>query len=235
MLASATLLPEGTAALEEFESERSFLPARRKQARDHYLAFLYSEIEEHDRHPTPDDFLATSTSFYGLRYTTDDVEKAGEWLKKSGFISGDAAWQYHGPLRPTLTQKGTYTVENGRSTTDPPPLSISPNYQTTVYGSANVNNGGDHVNQSLSMQRVAEGMKLLDALEQALPALGAGLAEIVSADIDVARIELAGNANTGRVRVVLAAIAGFLGATTTGALGNLLSDQVTAFLANLPG
>lgn len=235
MLAGAKILPSGLAALEDFEAMRSSLPDRRKRARDEYLAFLYSEIEEHDRHPTPDAFLATSPSYYGLPYTAEDVEKVGEWLKKSGFIDGEAAWQYHGPLRPTLTEKGVFTVENERSVGDPPPLHMGTSYQTNVYGSANVNNGGNNVRQRLSIEWVTKGVTLLDTLEQALPSINADIADLVSAEIDAARTELADAADIGRLRATFTAIAGFLGATSAGALGNLLSDQVATFLANLPG
>lgn len=235
MIAGARMLSAGWGALQEFESERSSLPKRRQRLRDVYLTWLYTELEEKDGSPTPDAFLATAPMYYGLPYTTQDLEKVGEWLRDNGFIRGEGAWQYAGPLRPTLTEKGRFTVESGRSANDPAPTVASTTFSTIVHGSANVNNGGNDVQQIMNVEWVPAGTRLLDTIEQALPAIESSIADLVIVQLGEARVALAEPADVGKLRKALGVLGGFLGATAAGTLGNMLSDQITNFLAGLPG
>ncbi|MFC5931938.1 hypothetical protein D6T64_01450 [Cryobacterium melibiosiphilum] len=233
VIASVNVLPSGQAAVEEFEHVRASIPVRRRQLRDDYLAWLYNQIEVLDIDPTPDAYLRTVPSFMGFSYTAKDLEKTGEWLVTNGFIQGEAAWQYAGPLRPTLTAKGSFTIENGRSSNDPPPA-IGDTFHTTVNGPANVAQGSSHVRQNLSVEFKAEGLRLIDAIEQTLPALAAELSAAVEEQLNEARIELSGTAEVSKLKAVFGAMSGFLSQTSAGALGGLLTTQIAQFLATLP-
>lgn len=233
VIAAVNILPSGQAAVEEFDQLRASLPARRRQLRDDYLAWLYNQVEVHDTSPTPDAYLKTVPAFMGFPYTAKDLEKTGEWLVTNGFIQGEAAWQYAGPLRPTLTAKGSFTIENGRSTNDSPPA-IGDTFHTTVNGPANVAQGSSHVQQSLSVEWKAEGLRLVDAIEQTLPTLAAELSAAVEEQLNEARIELSGTAEVSKLKAVFGALSGFLSQTSAGALGGLLTIQITQFLATLP-
>lgn len=233
-IGSAHVTARGANAAEEFERARNSSIERRAHLRDVYLHWLYVQIEENDGGPTPDDFLAENPTFYGIAYTSKDLEKAGEWLKDSGFIGGQGAWQYHAPLRPTLTQKGIYTIENQRSVGDPPP-SGGPTYNTTVHGSANVAQGNRDVQQTLVNNQtwVQQATDLADILDQSLPALQMDVRSAVAENVAALRAELAGDANISRVRQIVTVIGGFLSNSGAGALGGVLSAQVLQLLANL--
>lgn len=233
-IGSAHVTALGANAAEEFELARNSLIERRARLRDVYLHWLYVQIEESDGAPTPEDFLAESPTFYGVQYTPKDLEKAGEWLKDSGFIGGQGAWQYPAPLRPTLTQMGIYTIENQRSVGDPPP-SAGPTYNTTVHGSANVAQGNRDVQQTLVSNQtwVQQATDLADLLDQSLPALGASVRLKVAKNVAALRGELEKEPDVSRVRQIVTAISGFLSNSAAGALGGLLSAQVLQLLASL--
>jgi hypothetical protein len=223
-------------------------PARRRRLRDEYLRWLYRQIEELDRNPTPDEFLATAPAFDRVPYTAADVEKAGEWLQAGGYIGGPSVDQYRAPLRPTLTQKGIHAVENGKSVNEESPehfsgmwspehtseMWLSSGYVTVVNGPANVNNGGNNVHQSLNVEWAAQARQLVDTIDQALPALDPAVAKDVRAQIALAREELAGEAELGRLRTILDTLVGFLSQTLAGGLGGVLAAQALTLLANLP-
>lgn len=234
-IGSAVVTAAGANASEEFEFARSSKPDRRARLRDIYLRWLWEQIEELDGSPTPDDFLKTNPTFYGVPYTALDLEKTGEWLSEAGFIDGQNAWQYSGPLRPTLTQKGVYTVENQRSVGDPPP-SGGTTYNTTVHGSANVAQGNRDVKQELIHNEpwVAQGAQLADLIEQSLPALGTEIQRSLANELASLRAELEGNKEPGRVRRIVGTISNFLGDTGAGALGSVLGAQALQLLAVLP-
>lgn len=226
----------GRNVAEEFELARGSLTGRRQLLRDTYLNWLYQQTEESDgRSPTPDDFLATNPTFYGIPYTATDLEKAGKWLKDAGFIDGPAAWQYEGPLRPRLTGKGTYTVENRRSVADPQPSGGS-TFNTTVHGSANIAQNSHDVQQTLIQNEgwVEQAASLADLLEQSLPSLGVEIRQSVADEVTGLRAELSGAAAPSRVRQAVTAIGGFLNNTTAGALGGVLTAQVLQLLTALP-
>lgn len=176
VVASAHFLPSAHSAVEEFETARGSLPLRRAQLRDDYLRWLYDQIEVRDVSPTPDQYLKESPTYLGVPYTEKDLEKAGEWLAKNGFIEGQAAWQYAGPLRPTLKAKGSYTVENDRSTSDPAPGSAQ-TFNTTVHGPANIAQASTNVHQVQNNEWKTDGLQLIDAIEQSVPTLRADIVE----------------------------------------------------------
>jgi hypothetical protein len=76
-ITSVSLTAAGRVPAEEFDRLRKSLPQRRRQLRHDYLAWLYEEIEENDRHPTYEDYLATAPSDMGERYTPKNPEKVG--------------------------------------------------------------------------------------------------------------------------------------------------------------
>lgn len=233
VVAAARLLPAALAAVEEFATARASLPLRRAQLRDDYLRWLYDQIEVLDASPTPDQYLKESPSYLGAAYTEKDLEKVGEWLATNGFIEGQAAWQYSGPLRPTLKAKGIYTVENDRSTNDPAPGSAQ-TFNTTVNGPANIAQASTNVRQVQNFEWKAQGFQLIDAIEQAVPTVSAGIVAELIEQLSVARAELTSATDASRLRVALNAIAGFLGQTGAGALGGILTLQIAEFLAKLP-
>jgi hypothetical protein len=233
VVASAQLLPSAHAAVEEFETARGSLPLRRAQLRDDYLRWLYDQIEVRDASPTPDQYLKESPTYLGVPYTEKDLEKVGEWLATNGFIEGQAAWQYAGPLRPTLRAKGTYTVDNGRSTSDPAPGSAQ-TFNTTVHGPANIAQASTNVHQVQNIEWKTEGLRLIDAIEQAVPTLNADIVEELVEQLGVARGELTSATDVSKLRAALNAVAGFLSQTGAGALGGILTLQIAEFLTTLP-
>jgi len=230
-IAGVRLSTSGQMRAGEFNEWRNSLHARRRQLRDDYLNWLYEQIEEHETHPTPDDFLKLGHTFAGIPFTGTDLEKTGEWLAKNGFIDGQAAWQYKGPLFPTLTAKGSFTVENQRSTNDAPP-SMGHTFNTTVNGSANLAQASTNVHQHLSVEWKFEGLRLADTIGQALPSLG-DVSEVVREQLAIARTELTGAADVSRVKTIFGSIADFLGQTAAGTLGGVLATMTTAYLATL--
>jgi hypothetical protein len=233
VVAGVRILPAGRAVLEEFLLVRDSVPARRRQLRDDYLVWLYEQIEVHDLSPTPDDYLKTAPSFMGIAYSSKDLEKTGEWLATNGFIQGQAAWQYSGPLRPTLRAKGTYTVEQGRSANDPPPAAGN-TFNTTIHGPANVALGSSDVQQYLTVDWKADGLRLVDEIEAALPSLSQDLSAEIKEQVQAARSELSGTGNLSKVRSIFWALSGFLAQTGAGALGGVLTIQIAKYLASLP-
>lgn len=233
VVASVRLLPAAHADVEEFETARGSLPLRRAQLRDDYLRWLYDQIEVHDGSPTPDQYLKESPTFLGIAYTEKDLEKVGEWLVTNGFIEGQAAWQYAGPLRPTLRAKGIYTVENDRSTNDPAPGSVQ-TFNTTVHGPANIAQASTNVHQVQNIEWKTEGLRLLDAIEQAVLTVNADIVDELVEQLGIARAELASATDISKFRAALNGVAGFLGQTGAGALGGILTLQIAQFLATLP-
>jgi len=233
VIAGANLSPAGRARAAEFETARTSSPARRRQARDDYLYWLYEQIEDFDRGPTPDDFLITLPSYLGIAYTPREVEKAGCWLTESRFIGGAAAWQYSAPLRPSLTAKGRFTVENSRSTNDTTQTNGNI-YTTTVVGDAVIAQGHSTVTQTTNLSWVIEGNHLLDGIQEALLMLPGEIRDSVTLATEEARDALLGTPDVNRLKKALGAMTGFLAQSTSGALGGLLSAQVLAFLASLP-
>lgn len=233
VIAGAKLSSSGRARAVEFDAARTSGPARRLQARDDYLYWLYEQIEEFDRHPTPEDFLQTVPSYFGVPYTPKEVEKAGTWLAESLFIRGEAAWQYSGPLRPVLTAKGRFAVEKSRSTSDTNETSVN-TYMATVHGNAVIAQGNSTITQTTNHSWVNEGNKLLDGLQEALLALPEDIRDSVTLASEEARIALLGDPDVNRLKSALGTISGFLSQTTSGALGGMLAAQVLTFLGSLP-
>jgi hypothetical protein len=189
VVAAARLLPPAHSEIEQFEAARQSLPPRRRQLRDDYLRWLYAQIEVHDASPTPHQYLQESPTYLGIPYSEKDLEKVGEWLVTNGFIEGPAAWQYAGPLRPTLTTKGSFTVENGRLTNDPAPTNAQ-TFNTTVNGSANIAQASSNVQQIQNIEWKADGLRLIDAIEQAGQTLSADIAENLIEEIAAAREQI---------------------------------------------
>lgn len=197
VIAGARLSLAGRARAAEFETARTSGPARRRQARDDYLYWLYVQIEGFDRGPTPDDFLATVPSFLGIAYTPKEVEKAGAWLAESRFIKGDAAWQYS-PLRPDLTARG-----NSRSTNDATQQTIGNTYTTTVNGDAVIAQGNSTITQTTNLSWVNEGHQLLDGIQEALLLLPEEIRDSVTLASEEAREALLGSPDVNRLKKAL--------------------------------
>lgn len=230
---TAFLLPQGRNLAEEFENARQSVPERRRQLRHDYLYWLHEMIEGQDRHPTPDDFLASAPRYLGEPYTEADLERVGGWLKEQGFIAGQSAWQYAAPLRPSLTAKGVWTVENGRSPNDPPPA--AQNFTTFVSGDANVSNCGTNVIQNLAKggEWVSSAAELLDSVQQAAPSFYDS-AELVDLIREARAAIEESTPKPKKVRRALGAVGDFLGRAGSGALGGVLAKQVFDLLGSIP-
>lgn len=231
----ASVTASGANSSVEFELERSSTQNRRVYLRDVYLRWLYERIEERGSDPTPDDFLKLGSGFFGFPYSAKDIEKSGEWLKNSGFVDGPGTWGCSAPLRPTLTQKGIYTVENQRSVGDPPPSSGT-SYTNNIHGSANIAQGNHDVQQHLihSEMWVDQGLQLANVLEQALPTMATDLGDALREQLIQFRSELQGEAKPSSIRRIATTIGDFLSDTGAGALGGILGTQVIQLLASLP-
>lgn len=231
-ISSAGLTVEGRNLAEMFQAERNEVGPRRVRLRKDYLYWLYDELEVHDRHPTPTDFLATNPMYLGIPYTESDLEKSGAWLKQSGFIEGAGAWQYSAPLRPTLTPKGMWTVENSGSPSDPP--SPQQTFNTTVHGNANVANASSNFSQAIEANTWIEvGTSILDSIDQA-NALLDPTGDELQALANEARGSLSGDAEPARAKRAFAAVGEFLSRSGSGALGGVLAHQISTFIASLP-
>ncbi|SMQ71910.1 hypothetical protein [Agreia sp. VKM Ac-1783] len=233
VIAATRLLPAGVAEVQAFTAWRGSVPVRRRALRDIYLQWIYDEIEVKDAHPSPTDFLSSGPAFAGISYTEVDIEKAGEWLVADGCIKGEGAWGYAGPLYPTLTKKGAYIVENGRSVNDPPP-NAGNTFNTVVNGHANLAQVSTNVHQEMTFEWKPQAAALLDTIEQALPALDEDIREAVELRVAAARQELTGPGEVSKVRAAFSNLGSFLSETGAGALGGVLATQVSLFLASLP-
>lgn len=231
-LAGVSLTPSGKNAAEAFDAERNDVVGRRVQLRDDYLSWLYDQIEVQDRGPTPDDFLAAGPTYYGVPYTKEDLLKAGAWLKESAFIDGPEAWQHAAPLRPRLTAKGRWTVENGMSVSDGRPTQQVQNFFSYVGGNANIVNASHHVDQRIDASTwIDAGNELLASIEQAIPAMDVD-------DVEAERLagtvrEALDEKDPSKAQSAFRAIGNFLSSTGSGTLGGLLTNQITAFLTQL--
>ncbi|GAA4678415.1 hypothetical protein GCM10025780_24110 [Frondihabitans cladoniiphilus] len=234
---SAFMKGPGVDAWEAFNGARSAVIERRIDLRDVYLRWLYEEIEVHDRYPTRDDFLKSGLTYFGLPYTEQDVSKAATWLREGRFIEGQGTWGDDSPIHPTLTAKGLFTVENNRSVSDPAPSSAVTNtYTAHIHGSANVVQGGENVQQTLTnnAEWAVEATKMADAVDQSLPALGEEIQREVAAANEELRGELASESEPGRVRGIVKSMINSLGKGGAGALGGILATQLGTFLLSLP-
>lgn len=232
-----TLTPAGKSAADEFDRLRTDPVSRIRQLQDDYLRWLYEQIEVNGSSPTPDSFLAAIPAFHGSPYTSVEIERAGARLAESAFISGPAAWQYKAPLRPRLTAKGRYAVEQGRSVhdvTEPKPVQ---SFTTNVHGNANVANASPGTEQHLTVHEAewaGEVVKVLDAIAQALPSLGEETEGTAAALVSDARQAVEAEDRPRTLRA-LKTLGGFLADSASGALGGVLAVQVGGLLPLLGG
>lgn len=225
---------EGREAAADFARKRVDRVARVRQLQDDYLRWLYLEIEHENRSPTPDDYLATNPSFYGLPYTAAELLKAGSRLRDAAFIEGPDSDQYDAPLRPALTVEGRRTVESNRSVHDESHHGASiQNIHNNVAGHANVN-FGNNVTQNLSVNApwTAEVQEFLDAVAQAAPTMSEDLRADIEPYLEDGRQGVI-EQQPSKVKAAIEGIRGFLSAATSGALGNILATQVPALLSLL--
>ncbi len=222
---------EGREAAADFARKREDRVARVRQLQDEYLQWLYVEIEHEDRSPTPDDYLATTPSFYGLPYTDRELLKAGARLRDAGFITGPETDQYDAPLRPALTVKGRRTIELKHSVHDEAPS--APSIHNYVGANANVN-FGDNVTQNMTVSApwADEARAFLDAVAQAAPTLPEDLRADIELRVEDARRGIA-EQQPSKVKAAIEGMQSFLSAATSGALGSILAAQVPALLSLL--
>lgn len=234
-LSSVFLLASGKDAAAQFERSRRDPVRRMRVLQDAYLRWLYTVIEIEGRHPTPDEFLSTNPDYLGVRYSSDELMKAGGRLKENGFISGPEAWQYSAPLRPVISAKGRLIVEEERSVHERDVPSGTSN-TVTVNGYANVSVGGTDFEQTMTVgsEWIQPVINALDAVEQALAALPESQRDSTETLLTEARLAVENKEPTA-VRKVVAQLSALLGATTTGALGNILSSQLLTILPLLGG
>ncbi|MET2012984.1 hypothetical protein ABXJ56_15680 [Microbacterium chocolatum] len=230
------LQPHGKDLAMQFDRMRSDPTLRVRELQDAYLRWLYVQTEEQGLHPTVSDYLATSPGFYGSPYTDQELMKAGTRLKNNGFIEGEGRYSYPAPAQPQLTARGRLVIEKNRSVHDEPHQPAPQYFNTTVHGNANVANASPGSNQVflVDSEWAAKSTAVLDAIEQALSTLPPDMSTTAAALVADARHAVETN-SPSRTKRALTALGSFLGDTTAGALGGLLSAQAIAVTSLLGG
>lgn len=223
---------EGRELAAAFVHDRNDPVKRVRQLQDDYLRWVYLEIEYENHSPAPEAFLATSPTFLGVPYTAKELEKAGSRLRDNAYISGEGAWQHAAPLRPQLTAKGRHTVEENRSVHDALPQQASVIAHVNGYANLTV---GDYATQTLTVNNDwPEALtKFLDAVSEAAATMPADVRAALDPQLDEAR-EAVASREPSKVKKTVGAIGTFLSAATSGALGNVLAQQIPLLLAVLP-
>jgi hypothetical protein len=222
----------GRTAWAKVEASRDSPRDRRRQMRDEFLIWLYNE-QENGLTPTAEDFLSTGTSFMGLAYTQEDLERTGEWLLERGFIRGPGAWGRPYPIHPEVTAKGQLYVEEERSVHESPASAGSTTFHNTINGPAMLAQNSQHVTQTQNVNAWKDDARsLADAVEQ--------LALVIPDGTNLAgpatelRAEIDGDSRPTRVRELVDSIVKALSTGAGGALGGALGTQAATLLGSLP-
>ncbi len=233
-LMSVFLLPQGKDAASQFARDAQNPVQRMNHLQDDYLRWLYVEIELNGGAPTPDGYLATSPAYLGLPYTDVELQRAGNRLVENKLISGPKAWGYDAPLRPILTPLGRQCIERNQSvrtlTAEPTPSIVN------VHGNANVAIGSSHVKQSMSIdtETARALLQSLEAVRQAVPLLPAALQDQIQTLTAESVAALEKN-ESSKFMTAIKALTGALKDTATGALGNVLGNQLLGLASSLGG
>lgn len=219
------------------DSARNDRRARPIQLRDLYLTWVVDQDDE-GASPVPEQFFDTGATYLGAPYTADDVERVGEYLKENGYIKGQAAWQYKGPLRPEPTAKGRYTVEQGISVNAPAPQDATPagdTYNNTFHGPTNVAQGSHDVQQTIHVTWQDQARSFVDEISGRLDRIED---EQVRADLTSAteelRAEVDGEARPNQVRAVVSKIAMALGTAAASEVGTDVMQHALQLVGVLP-
>jgi len=222
------------AALDTARNDRR---GRRLQLRDLYLTWVVDQDDD-GASPVPEQFFDTGATYLGTPYTAEDVERAGEYLKENGYIKGQAAWQYKGPLRPEPTAKGRYTVEQGISVNAPAPRDAAPagdTYNNHFNGPANVAQGSHDVQQTINITWQDQARNFVDEISGRLDRIEDEQvrAELTSAT-DELRAEVNGEARPNQVRAVVSKIAMALGTAAASEVGTDVMQHALQLVGVLP-
>lgn len=222
------------AALDTARNDRR---ARRFQLRDLYLTWVVDQDDD-GASPVPEQFLDTGATYLGAPYTAEDVERVGEYLKENGYIKGQAAWQYKGPLRLVPTAKGRYTVEQGKSVNAPAPRDVAPagdTYNNHFNGPANVAQGSHDVQQTINITWQDQARTFVDEISGRLDRIEDEQvrAELTSATEEL-RAEVNGEARPNQVRAVVSKIAMALGTAAASEVGTDVMQHALQLVGVLP-
>lgn len=231
----------GRAAWTSFDALRSNSVARRKQMRNEYLAWIYTQIEEGGGHsPVSSDFLTSGASFHGAAYTEDDLGRVGAWLEENGFIRGAGSWGNSGPIRPDITAKGSKYVEDGIDVHTPPEAlhggGGSPQYNVTVSdgATANIAQGSNHVSQTLNVGWQGDALALVETINARLTQVqDTSELEELRATVAELRDAATTNAEPGTVRRIAGKIVAALTTAAGAQLGTDLVQQTFDLLSVL--
>lgn len=224
----ASLTPSGKheAARAREQSERRRVRVR--FAQDPLLRWLYEEIEEHGRHPTPESFASTSPQMFGQSITEEEVLRAAALLAEAGFIAGPGAFGRSAPIRPELTAKGRYTVEHDRSVHDPLP----------TYGSQTITNVNAPSNVAVQSSHVTQTMTVSDAWAGELTSLLDLIADQRTAPdadglVEVARGELKGERRPHVLRSTLEKLRDEVPKVTSSVVASVVTNGLTSLVASI--
>ncbi|QNE44423.1 hypothetical protein F1C15_11915 [Frigoribacterium sp. NBH87] len=217
----------------EYERRRDDPRERRRRLRNDYLRWIH-EAGRQGGPPNGDSFIDSGASYLGALFTLEELHEAGVWLKRQGFIDGGGAWGRSSPLRPFLTAKGEDYVDRERDVhAEPPQGNESTSY--TFNGQTQFASGSSHFTQTQNMGDVgARAGEIAAALRQ-LSLLSTGIEhEELSAAASQLEEEVAGAARPQRLRAIAEAAQQILVSGAGGALGSIVSSQVTDFIDSLP-
>lgn len=111
---SAMVEPAGRSTAGRLQREWRHQPARRAACRSALVAWLYDvdATETPNNAVTWDDFPGTEHgSFYGDRFTADELDRAAAWLQRRDLIQGTAIAERQGPITGYLTDRGVTCAE----------------------------------------------------------------------------------------------------------------------------
>jgi len=227
----------GRDAWTALDAARNDRRGRRLKLRDLYLAWVVDQDDD-GASPVPEQFFDTGATYLGAPYTAEDVERAGEYLKENGYIKGQAAWQYKGPLRPEPTAKGRYTVEQKISVNAPAPRDAAPagdTYNNHFNGPTNVAQGSHDVQQTINITWQDQARNFVDEISGRLDRIEDEQvrAELTSATEEL-RAEVDGEARPNQVRAVLSKIAMALGTAAASEVGTDVMQHALQLVGVLP-
>jgi hypothetical protein len=234
---SAKPTSAGRDAWTALDAARNDRRARRFHLRDLYLRWVVDQDDD-GAAPIPEQFFDTGATYLGAPYTAEDVERVGEYLKENGYIKGQAAWQYKGPLRPEPTAKGRYTVEQGISVNAPAPRDAAPagdTYNNHFNGPANVAQGSHDVQQTINITWQDQARNFVDEISGRLDRIENEQvrAELTSATEEL-RAEVNGEARPNQVRAVVSKIAMALGTAAASEVGTDVMQHALQLVGVLP-
>jgi hypothetical protein len=220
------------------KASREDIPARRRQMRNDYLAWIYLACET-GAPPTATDFIASEFRYLGVPYPAADLDRVGPWLVENGFIRGAGSWQSAGPGRPTITAKGTRYVEDGLDVHEPPPsvTGAGIGVQYNFHGNnTNVAQNSQRVQQTINVGWRSDANELVDAIEAALGRIVDTDArdELQSAAADLRAAASTSDAPVSRTRRIATRIASTLATSAATSAGAELVQHASRFLLSLP-